>query len=62
MLQIIVEKLPGSEGTPLGAHIKSTKRADESGELWNLLKKTQSQVSALENEITKVEADNIHQE
>ena len=62
MLQIIMEKLPESGVTPLGADIKSTKKADESGELWNLLKKTQSQVRALENEITKVEAENIHQE
>ena len=34
---------------------------DTSGELLDLLKKTQSKVSSLENEITRVEAENIHQ-
>ena len=35
---------------------------DASGELLDLLKKTQSKVSSLENEITRVEAENIHQD
>ena len=34
---------------------------DASGKLLDLLKKTQSKVSSLENEITRVEAENIHQ-
>ena len=33
-----------------------------SGELLGLLKKTQTKVSSLENEITRVEAENIHQD
>ena len=62
ILHMIMEKLPGSEGSVLAADVKSTKKEDENDKLWNLLKKTQSQVSALGNEITKVEAENIHQE
>ena len=62
MLHIIMEKLPESVDNPLHADVKSAKQTDENGELWNLLKNTQSQVSALGNEITKVEAENIHQE
>ena len=44
--------------------LKSGIRNDEdaSGELLDLLKKTQSKVSSLENEITRVEAENIHQD
>ena len=42
--------------------LKSMKKEHESSELLNLLKKTQSQVNSLENEITRVEAENIHQE
>lgn len=33
-----------------------------SGELFDLLKKTQTKVSSLENEIKRVEAENIHQD
>ena len=33
-----------------------------SGNFLNLLQKTQSKVSSLENEITRVEAENIHQD
>ena len=44
--------------------LKSGIRNDEvaSGELLDLLEKTQSKVSSLENEITRVEAENIHQD
>ena len=53
------------DGAQNGAKVlKSGIRNDEdsSGELLNLLKKTQSKVSSLENEITRVEAENIHQD
>ena len=59
-LHMIMSKLP--EGSQGGADIKASKMEDESDELLKLLKKTQSQVSSLENEIHRVEAENIHQE
>ena len=34
---------------------------NEPGELWNLLKKTQSKVNTIQNEINRVETENIHQ-
>ena len=58
-LHMIMSKLP--EGYQGGADIKASKAEDDSGELLKLLKKTQSEVSSLENEIKKVEAENIHQ-
>ena len=56
---IMTQLLKGSQGE---ADIKSSKKEDDSDELLKLLKKTQSQVSSLENEIHRVEAENIHQE
>ena len=53
------------DGSEKGANVlKSGIRNDEvaSGELLDLLEKTQSKVSSLENEITRVEAENIHQD
>ena len=35
---------------------------NETGELWDLLKKTQSEVKSIENEMNRVEAENIHQD
>ena len=59
-LHMIMAQLPkGSQGENV---LKATKKEDDNGELLKLLKKTQSQVSSLENEITKIEAENIHQE
>ena len=40
----------------------ASKKKNESGKLLNLLKKTQMQVSSLENEIKRIEAENIHQD
>ena len=60
ILHMIMEKLP--EGSQGEAELKASKKEDKSDELWSLLKKTQSKVNSLENEITKVEAENIHQE
>ena len=59
-LHMIMWKLP--EGSQGEADLKGSKKEDQSGELLKLLKKTQSEVSSLENEIKKVEAENIHQE
>ena len=59
-LHMIMSKLP--EGSQGEADLKGSKAEDESGELLKLLKKTQSQVSSLENEIHRVEAENINQE
>ena len=53
------------DGSEQGANVhKSGIRNDEvaSVELLNLLEKTQSKVSSLENEISRVEAENIHQD
>ena len=58
-LNMIMSKLP--EGSQGEAELKVRKKEDQSGELLKLLKKTQSEVSSLENEIKKVEAENIHQ-
>ena len=41
---------------------KASKKKDESSKLLKLLKKTQTQVSSLENEIKRIEAENIHQD
>ena len=35
---------------------------NETVELWDLLKKTQSKVNSIENDIQRVETENIHQE
>ena len=40
----------------------ASKKKNESGKLLNLLKKTQMQVTSLENEIKRIEAENIHQD
>ena len=57
---MIMSKLPKESQD--GADIKASKMNDESDEFLKLLKKTQSQVSSLENEIHRVEAENIHQD
>ena len=59
-LKMIMGKLP--EGSQTAADIPASKKEDESDKLLNLLKKTQMQVSSLENEINRVEAENIHQD
>ena len=61
-LNSITEQLTANEGTSRKADLESRNQEDESADLLNLLKKTQSQVTSLENEITKIEAENIHQE
>jgi len=60
-LNSITEQLTGNDETSRKADLESRKE-NESADLWNLLKKTQSQVTSLENEITNIEAENIHQE
>ena len=49
---------------PVGLkNIKSTKTgADDAGDIRNVLKKTQSKIKSMENEIKKFEAENIHQD
>ena len=59
-LNIIMGKM--SEKSKFPAALKASKKKDESGKLLNLLKKTQKQVSSLENEIKRIEAENIHQD
>ena len=61
-LNSITEQLTANEGTSRKTDLESRNQKDESADLLNLLKKTQSQVTSLENEITKIEAENIHQE
>ena len=55
-----------SDGSSVQAgvkNIKSTKsRTDDAGDLRNALKKTQSKIKSMENEIKKFEAENIHQD
>ena len=41
--------------------VKSSVR-NETVELWDLLKKTQSKVNSIENDIERVKTENIHQE
>ena len=41
--------------------ITGKSNADETDNLWKLLKKTQSEVNSIKNEINKVETENIHQ-
>ena len=60
--KIMEQQKPESEEASLKTDLKSMKKKDGSSELLDLLKKTQSQVNSLENEITRVEAENIHQE
>ena len=36
-------------------------KKNETGDLWHLLKKTQSEVNSIENEIKRVVTENIHQ-
>ena len=36
-------------------------KKNETGDLWDLLKKTQSEVNSIENEIKRVVTENIHQ-
>ena len=59
--KIMEQQKPESEASRK-TDLKSMKKIDGSSELLNLLQKTQSQVNSLENEITRVEAENIHQE
>ena len=51
-----------SEKSKIPAVPKAIKKKDENSKLLNLLKKTQIQVSSLENEIKRIEAENIHQD
>ena len=59
-LQMVMKKLP--ERSQTAADLQTSKKDDKSGKLLKLLKKTQIQVSSLENEIQRVEAENIHQD
>ena len=59
-MHMIMAKLP--ETSKGEADLKATKKEDNTDELVKLLKKTQSHVRSLENEIKKVETENIHQE
>ena len=59
-LNMIMGKL--SEGSQTEADLQASKKEIANSELLDLLKKTQMQVSSLENEIQRVEAENIHQE
>ena len=59
-LNMIMGKLP--ERSQTEADFKASKKEIDSSKLLNLLKKTQIQVSSLENEIKRVEAENIHQD
>ena len=59
-LQMVMRKL--SERSQTAADLQTSKKKDESGKLLNLLEKTQIQVSSLENEIKRIEAENIHQD
>ena len=58
---LIMEKLPNSLAFSAEFQSKSRKKEDEENELWKLLKKTQLRMKSLENEISRVEAKNIHQ-
>ena len=60
--KIMEQQKPESEEASFKTDLNSMKKKDGSSELLDLLKKTQSQVNSLENEITRVEAENIHQE
>ena len=59
-LNMIMGKL--SEGSQTEADLQASKKEVANSKLLDLLKKTQMQVSSLENEIQRVEAENIHQE
>ena len=59
-LNMIMEKL--SEGSETESDLHASKKEIDNSKLLNLLKKTQVQVSSLENEIKRVEAENIHQD
>ena len=59
-LNMIMEKL--SEGSETESDLHASKKEIDNSKLLNLLKKTQVQVSSLENEIQRVEAENIHQD
>ena len=59
-LNMIMGKI--SEGSQTEADLQTNKKEVANSKLLDLLKKTQIQVSSLENEIKRVEAENIHQE
>ena len=59
-LQMVMRKFP--ERSQTAADLQTSKKKDDSDKLLNLLKKTQMQVSSLENEIKRIEAENIHQD
>ena len=59
-LQMVMRKLP--ERSQTAADLQTSKKDDEGGKLLKLLRKTQMQVNSLENEIQRVDAENIHQE
>ena len=50
----------GMEAITSEADDRNTK--NETHEIWDLLKKTQSKVNSFENEINRVETENIHQD
>ena len=58
-LQMVMRKLP--ERSQTAADLQRSKKDDEGDTFLKLLRKTQMQVSSLENEIQRVEAENIHQ-
>ena len=45
----------------IAAKSKTDSKKNETGDLWDLLKKTQSEVNSVENEIKRVVTENIHQ-
>ena len=59
-LSVIMGKL--LQGSQTEADLQTSKKEVANSKLLDLLKKTQMQVSLLENEIQRVEAENIHQE
>ena len=59
-LQMVMRKFP--ERSQTAADLQTSKKKDDSDKLLNLLKKTQMQVSSLENEIERIEAENVHQD
>ena len=61
---LLMNMMMKNEGSSRQASNKDLKQTtDEDGdELLELLKKTQTEVNALENEFKKVEAENLHQD
>ena len=68
-MNLILNFLLSSEATSRKTGLEAiTSKADdknaknETFELWDFLKKTQSKVNSIENEINRVETENIHQD